>query len=564
MFDLLPVEIWQYILFKSGILKSVDVQSARIASKYLFEIISPRDPYMRSYWRSLSGMKKCLAADDRLAIMLVYNRTRKDLNLRTKRRAFYWGCNHDMRDMVRDILKDPDIKPEAYKQKAFIEACENGSHKVVKLLLSHQSIDPCFDRQRGLFRSTKLGQSAVVKVLLNDGRLDCTLNDHIAFKNACLGGHYAVYKLIVNWYTLHNIHLPVDMGDNWCIRRCSKSPEITRDLLTYPQVDPSVKGSEALDEACNGGYLDTVKVLCDDGRVNVNTIHHSFPIICRAYGSDVLDYLLTLDNIEVSINDNSLLLEACYKADINLVRRLVEEFGVDPSYPPGKALYSAIKGAKDGAEEVIRYLLYSSSFPKENQIDPSCDKNKALRLACTWASLDIIKLLLGDCRVYPGDYVAPKDCENKRWRWSTPTDALFNACDKGRIDVVELLVSDPRVDVHAHESAGLRIASVKGHAEIVSILLARGADPSLGDNHAITVAVENGHLEVIEVLFTDKRVILKDNILENYDKYKYMNNNKYPYRERLVQGWAEKHRKKVVETVRKCRQLYRGWDMYLV
>ncbi len=50
----------------------------------------------------------------------------------------------------------------------------------------------------------------------------------------------------------------------------------------------------------------------------------------------------------------------------------------------------------------------------------------------------------------------------------------------------------------------LHFASVKGHLQLVKILIARGAQVDIWDSHhvycPIHLAAENGHLEIVEVI----------------------------------------------------------------
>ena len=53
----------------------------------------------------------------------------------------------------------------------------------------------------------------------------------------------------------------------------------------------------------------------------------------------------------------------------------------------------------------------------------------------------------------------------------------------------------------------IRLASYYGHLEVVKVLLADPrVDPSVWNNYAIRLASENGHLEVVKELLKNKRV----------------------------------------------------------
>jgi len=92
--------------------------------------------------------------------------------------------------------------------------------------------------------------------------------------------------------------------------------------------------------------------------------------------------------------------------------------------------------------------------------------------------------------------------------------AIQYASEHGHLEVVKLLLSDKRVDPAAKDNFAIRLASGKGHLEVVKLLSSdKRVDPAAKDNFAIGYASENGHLEVVKLLLFDERVdpAAKDN-----------------------------------------------------
>jgi ankyrin repeat protein len=105
--------------------------------------------------------------------------------------------------------------------------------------------------------------------------------------------------------------------------------------------------------------------------------------------------------------------------------------------------------------------------------------------ACENGQLDIVKDLLSKC-------VDPSDCNNAAICW---------ASHNGHLEVVKLLLYDPRVDPSDCNNYAIRFASINGHYEVVKLLLTDPrVDPSDCNNSAIRWASENGHLEVVKLL----------------------------------------------------------------
>ncbi|MCE3231839.1 MAG: uncharacterized protein K0R98_96 [Rickettsiaceae bacterium] len=85
--------------------------------------------------------------------------------------------------------------------------------------------------------------------------------------------------------------------------------------------------------------------------------------------------------------------------------------------------------------------------------------------------------------------------------------ALWWAASKGRLDILELLLTDWRVSPAARMNVAIAIASENGHTEVVKFLLADvRVNPAENGNIAVHSAARNGHFDVVEMLISDKRV----------------------------------------------------------
>ena len=89
----------------------------------------------------------------------------------------------------------------------------------------------------------------------------------------------------------------------------------------------------------------------------------------------------------------------------------------------------------------------------------------------------------------------------------------FMACQKGRQEVVSLLLADPRVEVNKPRdmlATPFYVACANGHKEVVSLLLAdKRIDVNTLTNTGATpffIACQEGHKEVVSLLLADKRI----------------------------------------------------------
>ena len=68
------------------------------------------------------------------------------------------------------------------------------------------------------------------------------------------------------------------------------------------------------------------------------------------------------------------------------------------------------------------------------------------------------------------------------------------------------LLEDTRVDPSTNDNYPIRIASEKGHTEIVRMLLEDPrVDPSADDNEAIQNASNSGYIEMVRLCFAGQR-----------------------------------------------------------
>ena len=129
--------------------------------------------------------------------------------------------------------------------------------------------------------------------------------------------------------------------------------------------------------------------------------------------------------------------------------------------------------------------------------------------------LDIFKVIMADPRCDPSN---PNDWGldfiQNLWEGGDPQLNIYYACQLNRIEMVRMLLRDPRVrldspleDVRTGPMP-LQVASEMGHLEVVQMLLLdpRNPDPSVDDNKAIRLAIKNNHQDVVDLLMQDSRV----------------------------------------------------------
>jgi ankyrin repeat protein len=184
-------------------------------------------------------------------------------------------------------------------------------------------------------------------------------------------------------------------------------------------------------------------------------------------------------------------------------------------YPPSEWLWRAVE---NGDIAFVDYLLNDPAY------DPTRHDNICVTEACRRGYLDIVNRLLTDPRVDP----SADRINNSFWcacvnghldvvnrlleipRLGPSIDhniCLRHACDYGKRDIVERLILDPRVDPSVIGRLSLTEACRRGNIDTVKKFLASPlVDPSANDNRAICAAASGGHLYIVELLLDDSRV----------------------------------------------------------
>jgi hypothetical protein len=144
------------------------------------------------------------------------------------------------------------------------------------------------------------------------------------------------------------------------------------------------------------------------------------------------------------------------------------------------------KAVKTGNSDLMDLMLQNP------RVDPSAEKNTAIRCASACGHLAIVDRLLQDSRIDP----------------STSNNLpIHHASTYGHLAVVDRLLQDPRVDPSADNNLAIRLASENGHLAVVDRLLQDPrVDPTASDNWAIHLASVRGHQTVVNRLLQDPRV----------------------------------------------------------
>ena len=187
---------------------------------------------------------------------------------------------------------------------------------------------------------------------------------------------------------------------------------------------------------------------------------------------------------------------ACHRGHLDVCKQLLSH----PKFifqDQGRYLLEAVFS---GNIDLLKLLLADDHF------DPS--DGAALSYACFLQAKKMVEVLLSDERVDPS---------------MNSNKALINACRNGHAEIVGLLLRDPRVDSSAQGNIALHLACRNGHYKVVELLLQHANVISPGIIHdAFVRAMHYECFNVLKVLVHNPKTNHIDHIREAYYTAKFL------------------------------------------
>ena len=272
--------------------------------------------------------------------------------------------------------------------------------------------------------------------------------------------------------------------------------EMAREFLdNKPHVDASV---QAL------WYTDTTDALSWNAKTGATALH-----LAAYFGLTHLIADLLEDSPDVDARDslgNTAMMYAAVEGHHEIVAQLLEA-GSSVNIRGHNGSNILHKAAWQGRVDVVKILLKRTEIDV-NAADPNQRSRNALMLAAIYGNVGVVELLLGRDDLRP----------NLR---ADKTALMFAAMDD-QLEIVKLLLKDPRISVNDQDDFGataLMLAAYFGCVSVIEALLDVGADAEItdgteeGGGTPLLRAIDCNHLPVV-------RLFLKRNV--NYtskDRY---------------------------------------------
>eukprot|EP01117_Protostelium_nocturnum_P003805 TRINITY_DN15066_c0_g1_i1.p1 TRINITY_DN15066_c0_g1~~TRINITY_DN15066_c0_g1_i1.p1 ORF type:complete len:359 (-),score=74.09 TRINITY_DN15066_c0_g1_i1:185-1150(-) len=215
--------------------------------------------------------------------------------------------------------------------------------------------------------------------------------------------------------------------------------------------------------------------------------------------------------------NNRYLIDAIDNSNVEAVKFLLTRKGIDPSQSifVGKSedfsgeIYAIVQAGGCKNIEIVRELL-------DRGVDASVEGNEAIKIAVYDGSLDIVKLLVQDKKVYDradsellklvvaknyvevaSQIIKPHLCGDGYYPY------LTKAVEEGNIEMFKLFMDRPKIDGNLRLTNILSLAANGGHHKMVDYMLNLHKIPPHGD--AMKRPAELGYHEVVELFLKDGR-----------------------------------------------------------
>lgn len=186
---------------------------------------------------------------------------------------------------------------------------------------------------------------------------------------------------------------------------------------------------------------------------------------------DVVGLVIERSGYDNGYGIHSILEVACRRGDADMLRLVLAKTSKRDT-DMDHLFYTVVK---DNRIDMIQIMLDAGLNPHDTW---------AFYTACSHGHLEIVRLLLADPRINVSD-----------------------EADWSELDVVKLLLADGRADPSYRDNSAVVSAASRGDMDILNLLLKHPrVDPSVRDNAAIRIAVKNRHFSAVCRLLRDDRV----------------------------------------------------------
>lgn len=428
----------------------------------------------------------------------------------------YWACVGGDVNTVKELLKNSNVNPGFNDNECLVASIKKNKIDVANLLLDDPRVNPWGEDGSALIASIQKGNLDLVQKILTYSYRNKDIDKRFSYflEISILERNLEIFSVL-----LSDPRSNPGEYKNTTLRRAIGSgiPEIVRMLLADKRVNPADDNGSSMYMAWRSNR-EILQMLLDDGRAEADSLQYILNRSIHEGKMDIINLLLSHENsvknisiesafeialhygnIEIAklfINDGSLtindelsnkwLILAIRGGVLDMVKFVIEDLNANPAFNHNEPLRTAAEGNAD----IVIYLL---ELPG---VDPTDNNNAALTVACKFMRYGIVDILISDPRVQINDNEHP---------------VIEYAASNGRLDVLKRLIGGETKFRSFDVYSVLREAAMNNQCETVQFLLTQtSVDPAKYSLDLLKDVASRGYTNVLRLLINDGRIPVRE------------------------------------------------------
>ena len=166
-------------------------------------------------------------------------------------------------------------------------------------------------------------------------------------------------------------------------------------LISHPRFKFEDVAHTTLEWACRNGCIETVKILADHRRIDVNKNQNRYLKLAISFGHEsIVKLFLQNSRVYIKQNDSRFLLLAIQEDNLQMVKLLLSSKKINPNAENQLAIRDAVE---NGHYDIVKLFL------QDKRINMFRNSNWMIKIAAESHREDMVRLLASDSKSHPGN-----------------------------------------------------------------------------------------------------------------------------------------------------------------